>query len=39
MWNNNKCQCESKKHNICVKYYIWNAATDTDAAVVKMASM
>ena len=26
-WNNNKCWCECKKHNICKKYYIWNPAT------------
>ena len=25
-WNNNKCRCECKKHNICEKYYIWNPA-------------
>ena len=21
-WNNDKCRCECKKHNICEKYYI-----------------
>ena len=26
-WNNNKCRCECKKHNICEKHYIWNLAT------------
>ena len=26
-WNNNKCQCECKKHKICEKDYIWNPAT------------
>ena len=26
-WNNNKCQCESKKHHICEKDYFWNLAT------------
>ena len=25
--NNNKCQCEYKKHHICDKDYIWNLAT------------
>ena len=25
--NNDKCQCECKKHNICEKYFIWNPAT------------
>ena len=29
-WNNNKCWCECKKHNICEKDYIWNPATYTD---------
>ena len=26
-WNNNKCQCEYKKHHICEKDYVWNPAT------------
>ena len=26
-WNNDKCQCECKKHYICEKDYIWNPAT------------
>ena len=26
-WNNDKCQCEYKKNDICRKYYIWNPAT------------
>ena len=26
-WNNDKCQCECKKHYICEKHYIWNPAT------------
>ena len=26
-WNNDKCGCELKKHNICEKHYIWNPAT------------
>ena len=25
-WNNDKCQCECKKHHICGKDYIWNPA-------------
>ena len=25
-WNNDKCRCECKKHNICEKDYIWNPA-------------
>ena len=25
-WNNDKCRCECKKHNICKKDYIWNPA-------------
>ena len=25
-WNNNKCRCQCKKHNICEKDYIWNLA-------------
>ena len=25
--NNDKCQCEYKKHNICEKDHIWNPAT------------
>ena len=28
-WNNDKCWCECKKHNICEKDYIWNPATYT----------
>ena len=27
MWNNNKRQCEPKKHHICEKDYVWNSAT------------
>ena len=26
-WNNDKCRCESKKHHICEKDYIWNLVT------------
>ena len=26
-WNNNKCLCECKKHNVCKKINIWNRAT------------
>ena len=26
-WNNGKCRCESKKHHMCEKDYIWNRAT------------
>ena len=26
LWNNGKCLCEHKKHNICEKDYIWNPA-------------
>ena len=26
-WNNHKCRCECKKHQICEKDYIWNPAT------------
>ena len=26
-WNNDKCQCQCKKHHICEKYYILNPAT------------
>ena len=26
-WNNDKCGCERKKHNISEKHYIWNPAT------------
>ena len=26
-WNNDKCQCECKKHHICEKDYIRNPAT------------
>ena len=26
-WNNNKCRCECKEHNICKKNYIWNPVT------------
>ena len=26
-WNNDKCLCECKKHDICGKDYIWNPAT------------
>ena len=26
-WNNDKCRCECKKHNICEKDYIWNPAS------------
>ena len=26
-WNNDKCRCECKKHNICEEDYIWNPAT------------
>ena len=28
-WNNNKCQCECKKHNVCEKDYVWNPSTCT----------
>ena len=27
VWNNNKCWCECKNHNVCEKDYIWNPAT------------
>ena len=26
-WNNDKCQCEYKKHHTCEKNYVWNPAT------------
>ena len=26
-WNNNTCQCESKKHHACEKDYMWNPTT------------
>ena len=26
-WNNDKCQCECKKHHTCEKDYIWNPST------------
>ena len=26
-WNNNKCQCECKKHHKCEKDCVWNPAT------------
>ena len=26
-WNNDKCQCECKKHHKCEKKYVWNPAT------------
>ena len=26
-WNNDKCQCQCKKHHVCEKDYIWNPAT------------
>ena len=26
-WNNDKCQCECKKHRVCEKDYVWNPAT------------
>ena len=26
-WNNDKCQCECKKHHTCDKDYVWNPAT------------
>ena len=26
-WNNDKCQCECKKHHICEKCYVWNPST------------
>ena len=26
-WNNDKCQYECKKHNICEQYYMWNPST------------
>ena len=28
-WNNDKCQCECKRHHVCEKYYIWNPSTCT----------
>ena len=28
-WNNDKCLCESKKHHVCEKYYIWNLDTSS----------
>ena len=27
--NNDKCRCESKKHHLCEKDYIWNLATSS----------
>ena len=26
-WNNDKCWCQCKKHNLCEKDYIWNPST------------
>ena len=26
-WNDDKCRCECKKHQICEKDYVWNLAT------------
>ena len=26
-WNNDKCQCDCKKHHFCEKDYVWNPAT------------
>ena len=26
-WNNDKCQCESKKCHVCEKDYLWNPST------------
>ena len=26
-WNNDKCECERKKHHICEKCYVWNPST------------
>ena len=26
-WNNHKCRCEYKKHNVCEKDYVWNHFT------------
>ena len=26
-WNNDKCQCECKKRQVCEKDYVWNPAT------------
>ena len=28
-WNNDKCQCECKKHHVCEKDYVWNPATNS----------
>ena len=27
LWNNDKCQCECKKHHVCKKGYVWNSST------------
>ena len=29
-WNNDKCQCECKKHHICEKDYVWNPAINCE---------
>ena len=29
-WNNDKSQCECKKHNICKEDYIWNPAVEME---------
>ena len=26
-WNNDKCQCECKKRNVCEKDYVWDPGT------------
>ena len=26
-WNNDKCQCECKKRQLCEKNHVWNSAT------------
>ena len=38
-WNNDKCQCECKKCNICEKDYTWNPATYTCENVKYLASI
>ena len=37
-WNNDKCLCECKKHQICEKDYIWNPAT-CSCAVAKVVNI
>ena len=38
-WNNDKCRCECKRHNICEKNNFWNPATCSCESVRYLANI